>query len=125
MAETYYKMMDNRVHDVEPMNDILYSKEKDAGGAPVIWHIFNNRTGKHLCGVNFQNGPRKAEGSVQGVKDEDLLEIVRARLLAYMDGDMGDSYTDEAVHSITAALRALKVRAESRKARGVLGTMER
>lgn len=125
MQEKYYKILKNRVHDVETMNDILFKNDTDKGGAPYSWHIFNKRTGKHLCEINFQNGPRNAPDSVQGVKDEDLLEIVRARLAAYMDGDVSDSYTDDALHSITAALRALKARAESRKQRGVLGTMEK
>ena len=75
--------------------------------------------------LEFQKGPRKDPNSRHGITDQDLLEIVRDRLLAFSNGEMTDRHTERALSHVEAALHHLNERVEDRIARGVLGTMEK
>lgn len=72
--------------------------------------------------IRFQNGPRGVEGSVGGVLDGDLLEIVRDRLTHFQQGELRNRETACALTHIEEALMWLNKRAEDRAERGVLGT---
>ena len=78
-----------------------------------------------LASLEFQKGPRKDPNARHGVTDQDLLEIVRDRLIAFSNGEMTDPHTERALSHVEAALHHLNQRIEDRIARGVLGTMEK
>lgn len=77
-----------------------------------------------LCDINFQCGPRNENGSVSGVLDSDLLEIVRDRLSAFQDGPFACGENAEALLHVEAALNHLDLRQRKRSERGVLGTYQ-
>lgn len=72
--------------------------------------------------IRFQEGPRDEEGSVRGVLDTDLLEIVRDRLRGFQTGEFATHENAMAIAYIEEALYELNARVEDRAARGVLGT---
>lgn len=76
-----------------------------------------------LC-VQFQKGPRNEEGSVAGVLDADLLEIVRDRLRCFQQGEFSCRENACALTHVEEALMWLNKRVEDRAGRGVLGKNE-
>ena len=72
--------------------------------------------------IQFQNGARKEEGSIHGVLDSDLLEIVKHRLECFQGGPFSSIYNEKALEHITEALVLMNKRVEDRIARNVLGT---
>ena len=70
--------------------------------------------------IQFQNGPRKEDNSIQGVIDSDLLEIVRDRMKAFQKGPFASEYNEKALEGIEMALNALNQRVEDRIKRNVL-----
>lgn len=77
------------------------------------------------CFIEFQRGPRNAEGSVPGVLDGDLLEIVRDRLSCFQKGDYATRENAIALTHIEEALLWMAKRADDRAERGVLGTVQK
>lgn len=74
--------------------------------------------------IKFQHGPIDAPGSVMGILDEDALEMVRDRLMAFQDSSLDCHYNAMALQHIEAALLYIKQRTDDRAERGVLGTMQ-
>ena len=72
--------------------------------------------------ISFQNGPRKINGSTNGVLDCDLLEIVRHRLSCFQKGEFATRENAIALTHIEEALLWMNKRVEDRAERGVLGT---
>ncbi len=72
--------------------------------------------------IVFQHGPRNVPGSVHGVLDTDLLEIVRDRLVAFNKGEFATRENAVAITKIEEALLWMNKRVEDRAERGVLGT---
>ena len=56
-----------------------------------------------------------------GLRDDDLLEIVRDRMKGFQAGPFPCEENDEVIKHLEAALEALKRRTNSRFERGVLG----
>ena len=75
--------------------------------------------------ISFQNGPRYESGSKHGVTDQDLLEIVRDRLTAFMQGDLPSKETEKALEHVEIALMYLNKRVEDRIERNTLGTYKK
>jgi hypothetical protein len=75
-----------------------------------------------LATIQFQDGPRNIEGSVAGVIDTDLLEIVRDRLRGFQSGEFSSRENACALTHIEEALMWLNRRVEDRIERNVLGT---
>lgn len=75
-----------------------------------------------LAAIQFQDGPRNIEGSVAGVIDTDLLEIVRDRLRGFQSGEFSSRENACALTHIEEALMWLNRRVEDRIERNVLGT---
>jgi hypothetical protein len=75
--------------------------------------------------IEYQKGPRNAEGSVRGVLDQDLLEIVRHRLQCFQQGEYATRENAIALTHIEEALLWMAKRANDRAERGVLGTMNK
>lgn len=81
-----------------------------------------DETGDSVAIINFQCGPRLSEGSVSGVLDGDLLEIVRDRLTCFQKGEYATRENAIALTHIEEALLWMNKRVEDRAERGVLGT---
>lgn len=120
-----WKKITDRIQKEDNMNDIEFLDEKGPGGGYHDYIIRSARTGIFLKDIHFQKGPRQESRSSSGVLDTDLLEIVRHRLNAFCEGDMKDDNTYKAMLCVEGALGFLARRAEDRKKRGVLGTMEK
>lgn len=73
-------------------------------------------------GITFQNGARKEKGSIHGVLDTDLLEIVRDRLICFQSGRFASPYNELALRDIESALTHMNNRVKNRMKREVLGT---
>ena len=109
----------------ENLNEVHRVGEQGPGGAYHEYMIVAAE-GQHILEhIQFQKGPRKAEGSTPGVLDCDLLEIVRDRLKAFCAGPMPSAETERALAHVEASLFHLNKRVENRIERGVLGTMEK
>lgn len=114
----------------EKLNDVYSVDSAGAGGANhkyvicktgnVDWAIGNNDLGL-LAEINLQNGARNTEGSVSGVIDTDLLEIVRHRLMCFQYGSFSSRENAVALTHIEEALMWLNRRVEDRIERNVLG----
>ena len=76
----------------------------------------------NLLNIQFQNGARKEEESIDGVLDTDLLEIVRHRMQCFQAGPYASEYNAKALEHIVLALMYLNRRVEDRIERNVLGT---
>lgn len=75
--------------------------------------------------IQFQNGPRNEEGSIHGIGNEDLLEIVRDRLKSFQSGPFSSRENACALTHIEEALMWLNRRVEDRIERNVLGKNEK
>ena len=112
----------------EKLNEVYAVDEKGNGGANHIYKIFKKLPeGSKLVAnqevyINFQNGARNEWGSVCGIIDSDLLEIVRDRLKGFQSGDFKSEYNKKALEHIEIALMYLNRRVEDRIERNVLGT---
>lgn len=123
--EPGYEEITNRIQQEDNMNRVFYLDEKGPGGGYHRYLVENARTGYLLADIVFQKGPRMDPKSIQGVLDTDLLEIVRHRLTAFLEGDMPTILTKDALYCVESALELLNARTMGRKKRGVLGTMEK
>lgn len=79
--------------------------------------------GPHLVvgEVNFQKGPIKENG-VNGVCNEDLINMVRARLIAFQNSEYACRENAVALTKLEEALMWLRKRTDDRIARNVEGT---
>lgn len=75
--------------------------------------------------IQFQKGPRNEVGSVDGVIDTDLLEIVRHRLQCFQAGPYSSRESAVALTHVEEALMWLNRRVEDRIERNVLGKNEK
>ena len=110
----------------ENLNEVFAMYEKGNGGAYHDYAICKANTKeneyKMLSIIPFQNGARKLEGSIHGVLDTDLLEIVRHRLSCFQQGQFSTRENAIALTHIEEALLWMNKRVEDRIERGVLGT---
>lgn len=122
----------------ENLNDV-YAGEKGVGGASHDYMIVKSGSATYdkeedairvqpddvIEALHFQEGARKDPNSIEGVTDQDLLEIVRDRLRGFQSGDMPTRETACALTHIEEALMWLNKRIEDRIERNVLGTYEK
>lgn len=107
----------------ENLNEVFRIGEKGNGGA---YHNYKITTEwGTLVDIEFQKGARNEIGSVHGVIDSDLLEIVRDRLKCFQEGDFATRENAIALTHIEEALLWMNKRVEDRIERGVLGTMNK
>lgn len=109
----------------ENLNEVYALDNKGNGNAnhkySVIQKIDLGVTPDCYAEINFQNGARKEEGSVHGVLDGDLLEIVRHRLQSFQAGPFSSRENAMALTHIEEALMWMNRRVEDRIERNVLG----
>lgn len=73
--------------------------------------------------IQFQHGARRELGSIDGVLDSDLLEVVRHRLQCFQKNlRTNNKYNARALEHVEVALMYLNRRVENRIERNVLGT---
>jgi len=110
----------------EKLNEIYAVDEKGAGGANHKYLIDGGCDGQGNSEVyeyiQLQNGARKLEGSIHGIIDTDLLEIVRHRLQCFQKGDFASRDNAVALTHVEEALMWMNRRVEDRIEREVLGT---
>lgn len=120
----------NTIQKREKLNDVYAVDEKGNGGANHKYVIQKDElvdiaTSKHevttLATIQFQNGARKEENSINGIIDTDLLEIVRDRYKAFQAGPFASKYNEKALEHIEMALMYMNRRVEDRIERNVLG----
>ena len=118
----------------EKLNNVFALDEKGNGGAnhqySIVSNEFNNDSyfnKEYLFEtiIQFQNGARKEKGSIHGVLDTDLLEIVRDRLIGFQQGEFATRENACAITHIEEALMWMNKRVEDRLDRGVLGTNQK
>lgn len=108
----------------EKLNNVYAVDEKGNGGANHEYLIRTSLDGciQDLASVQFQNGARKETGSIHGVIDTDLLEVVRDRLKSFQSGPFASRENACALTHIEEALMWMNRRVEDRIERNVLGT---
>ena len=111
----------------EKLNDVYIAETSGVGGAAhkyvIAKHTENPDFPQEIIAeIQFQQGPRYDEHSVDGVTNEDLLEIVRDRLKGFQSGDLATRETAIALTHIEEALMWLNHRIDDRIERNVLGT---
>lgn len=107
------------------LNEVWRNGEPGPGGAYhsyTVFHGLDPERDETRTDIKFQKGPRDVEGSVGGVLDCDLLEIVRDRLQCFQQGDFATRENAQALIHIEEALMWMNKRVEDRAERSVLGT---
>ena len=117
------KEIEHRIQRRNNLNQVVYEDVQGPGNGR--HHYAIERDGETLCDIQFQNGPRNEEGSIPGVVEADLLEIVRHRLQCFQAGPYATVENACALAHIEEALMWMNKRVEDRAERGVLGTMKK
>ena len=107
------------------LNEVWREGEPGPGGAYhqyTIYHGLDSERDETKTEIKFQKGPRDVDGSVGGVLDVDLLEIVRDRLAHFQKGEFVCRENACALTHIEEALMWMNKRVEDRAERNVLGT---
>lgn len=113
----------------ELKRDLLTSKytrvmveEEYTFNAPNRFSI-ETKDGEQLCEIKFQEGPIREYG-VNGIHNEDLLNIVLERLGGFQKSKFRCRENAVAITKIEEALMWLRKRTDGRESRGVEGTSE-
>ena len=117
-AEGYKKLKDELDH--------LRSVERPAASAAIAERKAaeeDNDASEVLCRIDFQEGPIK-ECGVNGVCNEDLINMVIARLEAFQETEFKCRENSIAITKLEEALLWLRKRTMAREQRGVVGTHE-
>lgn len=80
-----------------------------------------NKEGKMLCNIHFQEGPIKDCG-INGVCNEDLINMVVCRLQHFQESEFKCRENALAITKLEEALLWLRARTMAREKRGVEGT---
>ncbi len=113
------------IQKTNKLNRVFAADEKGNGGANHVYLVFCGESDPDTQDVElvqFQDGPRNEEDSINGLLDTDLLEIVRDRLHGFQQGEYATRENAIALTHIETALLWMNKRVEDRAARGVLGT---
>ncbi len=119
----YLIKLTGRIQRTDNLNDIVYDDLVEVGDSRYNYIV--ERDGEPLAEIQFQCGPRNEEGSIAGVLETDLLEIVRHRLQCFQKGELATREGACALTHIEEALMWLNKRKEDRKERNVLGTYQK
>lgn len=110
------------------LNTVFRNGEPGPGGAYhhyIVYHGLDPERDETRTDIEFQKGPRNEDGSIGGVLDVDLLEIVRDRLKCFQSGEFATRENACALTHIEEALMWMNKRKEDRAERGVLGTYQK
>ena len=123
--------MENKLSTIQKhnnLNEVWHEGEIGPGGAYhryIIYHGIDVERDETKTEIKFQKGPRNTPGSIGGVLDVDLLEIVRDRLQHFQKGEFASRENACALTHIEEALMWMNKRVEDRAERNVLGTYEK
>lgn len=119
------EILNFRIQREDNLNNVVFEDIAGPGNGRHHYQIFKNEQTivepKPLLDIQFQCGARNEDGSVSGVLDQDLLEIVRHRLQCFQQGEFSSRESALALTCIEEALMWLNKRKCDRKERGVLG----
>lgn len=118
----------NTIQKREKLNEIFAVGNRGNGNAYHIYDVTYDAKGDGYISnhrLSFQNGPRRTNGSTNGLLDVDLLEIVRHRLQSFQAGEYSTRENAIALTHIEEALLWLNKRVEDRIERNVLGTTQK
>ena len=119
------KKLTMRVQKQDNLNEVFFEDVEGPGGGRHNYQVARKIADDEyevLCDIQFQNGARAVEGSIAGVVEGDLLEIVRHRLQCFQNGPFATEDNANALRHIEEALLWMNKRQADRKERGVLGT---
>lgn len=109
----------NTIQKRNKLNSVYAVDGKGSGNANHLYEIY----GDELLGqIAFQHGGRNLEDSISGITNEDLLEIVRDRLIGFQESAYACRENEAALNHIEEALMWMNRRTEDRFEQGVLGT---
>lgn len=120
--------MKNKLNTIQKrnnLNEVQRAGDIGPGGAfhhYIIYHDIDIERDETKTEIKFQKGPRNVDGSIGGVLDADLLEIVRDRLQHFQKGEFATRENACALTHIEEALMWMNKRVEDRAERKVLGT---
>ena len=86
------------------LNKVYTLEDKGNGGAYHMYKISKADTDEPVQCIQFQDGARGTEGSIDGCLDVDLLEIVRHRLICFNQGEFATRDTAIAIEKVEEAL---------------------
>jgi len=112
-----------RIQRNNNLNDVYYEDEVGPGNGRHYYEVC--RGDKVVANIQFQNGPRNVEGSIPGVVEADLLEIVRHRLQCFQKGEFATRENALALTATEEALMWMNKRTEDRAESGKLGTYQK
>jgi len=103
------------------LNHVFATDNPDHSGANHFYTVMDSKDKIIMGYIRFQQGARGGVDLPNGLRDDDLLEIVRDRLKGFQSGPYPCEENAEAIEAIEKALNVLKKRTDSRFERGVLG----
>lgn len=108
---------------IKPANVVYAWSGEHSKIAPHYFEVraSNNPHGLAIENIQFQDGPLNG-AHTDGVHNEDLLLMVRARLLAFQDSEFNCRENAIAITKIEEALNVLCLRTQERRQRGIEGT---
>lgn len=106
----------------EHLLDHVYATDNaDHSGANHFYTVMDSQDKMIMGYIRFQQGARCGIDLPNGLRDDDLLEVVRDRLKGFQRGPFPCEENEKALACIEEALEYLKQRTDSRFERGVLG----
>lgn len=103
------------------LNHAYATDNADHSGANHFYTVLDSTDQLIMGYIRFQQGARRRREPANGLRDDDLLEIVRDRLKGFQSGPFPCEENQLALECIEQALKYLKQRTDSRAERGVLG----
>ena len=103
------------------LNHAYATDNPDHSGANHFYTVLDSDDQLIMGYIRFQQGARSRREPANGLRDDDLLEIVRDRLKGFQSGPFPCEENEKAIKCIEEALGYLKERTDGRAARGVLG----
>jgi len=109
-------------HDGHGLNEsiVIAADEPGPGGASHRYVFLID--GTEVGALQFQCGPRNVEGSTPGITEGAFLMTLIDRLECFQAGPYACEENAVALEKARECLAAIRLRADNRAARGVLGT---
>ena len=109
------------IQDKYLLNHAYATDTPDKSGANHFYTVMDADDNLIMGYIRFQQGARGGLVPPNGLRDDDLLEIVRDRLKGFQNGPFPCEENAKALACVEEAFTHLKTRTDDRAARGVLG----
>jgi hypothetical protein len=112
-------------HDSHGLNELIKitTDEPDKSGA--AHHYTMSMSGSVPASIQFQQGPRYVQDSIDGITEAAMLAVLIDRLQGFQQGPYGCRENAIIITKLEECLHWTKARADERAKRGVLGKNER